>query len=112
MNPKLKQDLDALIKAKGGEAVNIWTLAERIAELERQLVDANGHVAALTAALETRRSACNEESERADELEQQLAEIRDAYAQLMQRRREQEDRLMDAQRALRQLAIALSGSMA
>lgn len=54
--------------------------ADRIEELERQLADANAHVAALTAALTTRRSACNEESERADEAERQLDEALAALA--------------------------------
>lgn len=49
---------------------------ECIDNLQRQLANANAHVAALTAALVTRRSACNEESERADEAERQLAEAR------------------------------------
>jgi chromosome segregation ATPase len=55
--------------------------ADRIADLKRQLADANNHVAALTAALVTRRSACNEESERADAAERQLAEAREAASQ-------------------------------
>lgn len=53
-------------------------------EAERQLADANAHVAALTAALETRRSACNEESERAEEAERQLAEARAALENIVE----------------------------
>jgi chromosome segregation ATPase len=51
---------------------------DRIEDLERRLADANGHVAALKAALATRRSACNEASKRAHEAERQIAELRAA----------------------------------
>lgn len=69
---RLRDDGDSWAQPLFNEA------ADRIEELERQLADANAHVAALTAALTTRRSACNEASERADEAERQLKELRAA----------------------------------
>lgn len=71
---------------------------------ERELADANGHVAALTAALTTRRSACDEESERADAAERQLVELREIMAKELIRKDRQE-RTLEGQLAKMRTAL-------
>lgn len=80
---------------------------EQAARLRGQLADANAHVAALTAALETRRSACNEESERADEARGQLGAEHAAHLATGRWLADTEQQLADARAALRDLVETL-----